>query len=97
MERNSPHWREKAPRYPPHGDKMQVTCGVELCRLLVDAYLSDAVPADEAAVARLHRILDALPCDPGSVAQQMYAEEATRLVVAALKWMRKQARRTCVS
>ena len=72
-------------------DEAQVTCGVELCRLLVDAYQSDAVPADEAAVARLHRILDALPCDPGSAAQQTYAEEATRLVVAALKWLRKQA------
>lgn len=58
----------------------------------MDAYQSDAVPADEAAVARLHRILDALPCEPGSAAQQTYAEEATRLVVAALKWLRKQAR-----
>lgn len=65
---------------------------MELCRLLMDAYQSDAVPADEAAVARLHRILDALPCEPGSAAQQTYAEEATRLVVAALKWLRKQAR-----
>ncbi|KAK9846633.1 hypothetical protein WJX81_007997 [Elliptochloris bilobata] len=68
----------------------QVTCGVELGRLLVDAYASDAVPADKAAVARLYRILDALPCDPGTATQQTYAEEATRMVLATLKWARKQ-------
>jgi hypothetical protein len=70
----------------------QVTCGTELGRLLVDAYASDAAPADEACVARLRRILAAVPYGPGAAQQATYAEEATRLVVAALKWARKQAR-----
>ncbi len=58
----------------------------------MDAYASDAAPADEAAVARLRRILATVPCGPGAAQQATYAEEATRLVVAALKWARKQAR-----
>jgi len=70
----------------------QVTCGMELGRLLVDAYATDAAPADETGVARLRRILAAVPCGPGAAQQATYAEEATRLVVAALKWARKQAR-----
>lgn len=58
----------------------------------MDAYVSDAVPVDDASVARLHRILAAIPSEPGAAQQQTHAEEASRLVTAALKWARKQAR-----
>ncbi|PSC71334.1 Golgi to ER traffic 4-like protein [Micractinium conductrix] len=66
----------------------QLNCGVELCLLLVEAYVADKVPASEEAVARVASLVDAFPRGrPGEAADPPVAE-CSRLVGAAVKWLR---------
>lgn len=74
----------------------QITCGVELGLLLVEAYTADGTPADDASLGRLLTILEALPVAnrPGSSGQDDEAttaaiDESGRLVAAAVKWAHK--------
>ncbi|PNG99818.1 Golgi to ER traffic protein 4, partial [Tetrabaena socialis] len=70
----------------------QVTCGVELGMLLVEAYTSTATPADRTSVARLLAVINAFPAPstgaevPGQGGKTPSLDECARLVATAAKW-----------
>lgn len=83
---------------------MQVTCGVELALLLIEAYVTDGVPSDQASVQRILRIFAALKAENSSASQPSPREAgsggadtsegpldaaASRIATAAIKWARK--------
>lgn len=70
----------------------QITCGVELASMLVEAFQTDKVPASSDNMDMVYTILRSLPqqlqlADPDSTAE---LEECSRFVSAALKWAHKQ-------
>lgn len=70
----------------------QLTCGVELANMLIEAFVADGVKADAVHLGMVYAILRALPGslqlpDPDSTAE---LEELSRWVMAALKWAHKQ-------
>eukprot|EP00884_Botryococcus_braunii_P015051 jgi/Botrbrau1/23547/Bobra.0141s0018.1 len=83
----------------------QVTGGLELALLLVEAYVTDGVPSDKAAVQRILRIFDALGAVDSSASQPSSSDAASTaanssektlytgaikgIATAAIKWARK--------
>ncbi|KAF6263020.1 hypothetical protein COO60DRAFT_1624749 [Scenedesmus sp. NREL 46B-D3] len=70
----------------------QLTCGVELANMLIDAFVADSVKADAQHLGMVYAVLRALPDslqlgDPESTAE---LDELSRWVMAALKWAHKQ-------
>lgn len=70
----------------------QITCGVELANMLVDAFQTDKVPASSEHVDKVYAILQALPQQLQLAEQDSTAEldECSRFATAALKWAHKQ-------
>ncbi len=77
--------------------KGQINCGVELALLLVEAYRADGLPPSEEAVERLNLLLDAFPRQGRPAGADPPVGECSRVVAAAVKWLRRWAARACCS
>ena len=68
----------------------QVNCGIELAHLLIDAYKTDKVEANESSLTPLVEILRALPDLAQNGNNKAELEECSRFVMSAIKWAHKQ-------
>eukprot|EP00878_Enallax_costatus_P004388 GHUV01004625.1.p1 GENE.GHUV01004625.1~~GHUV01004625.1.p1 ORF type:complete len:311 (+),score=87.64 GHUV01004625.1:204-1136(+) len=70
----------------------EITCGMELANMLLEAFHADKVPASNEYLGMIYAILQALPkqlqlAEPDSTAE---VDECSRFVNAVLKWAHKQ-------
>lgn len=66
----------------------QLNCGVELCQLLVEAYVADKLQPSDEAVRRLLGLVDAFPLQGRPEGADPPVQECASFVSAAVKWLR---------
>jgi hypothetical protein len=66
----------------------QLNCGLELCLLLVEAYVADRLAPSEEAVQRVASLIDAFPRLARPPAEEPPIHECAKFVAAAVKWLR---------
>ena len=80
-------------RAPQEGARLQLqqgqlNCGLELCMLLVEAYVTDRLAPSEEAVQRVASLVDAFPRQARPPAEEPPIHECAKFVAAAVKWLR---------